>query len=218
MTIRLASTARSVCRAPTGVARRVGLIAAVLALYAPVPLIGQATGASPVGGADEFEGVDLCAGPESHAFDFWPGEWEVESRRLASGGAWHESRLTVRVETVLGGCAFVDYIDGAPSGEPIRGMGSRFWDSEAEEWVVTWLSTESAGRLEVWRGTFDADGRGEFLQEVETAEGTLLSRLSWWDIEDDRAEWAHAISSDGGESWENTWTMRLRKVSEEERR
>jgi hypothetical protein len=124
-----------------------------------------------------------------------------------------ETRQTWRAEEVLGGCAFVDYVEGDFGAGPMKGMGSRFWDPATDEWVITWLSTAAPGQMGTWRGTFDGSGRGEFLQEAETPDGTVLSRISWYDLGKDSAGWDHAVSVDGGETWRTTWEMRFRRVS-----
>lgn len=214
MATRITTAARPVRRASVSLLLYVGLAASVPAWSVPSRLSAQASGQP----SETDPGpVSACAGPESHAFDFWPGVWEMESRRLTRDGEWRETRLTWRAETILGGCAFIDFTEGASGGVPMRGMGSRFWDPRAEEWVVTWLSTETPGQLGIWRGTFDENGRGEFIQETETPNGTVLSRISWYDLRDDSGEWDHAISRDGGETWQKTWIMRMRKVSDEPR-
>lgn len=201
---------RRCARAPIAV----GLAFAALVAGPPSALATQAPSGP---AASDTTDVDACTGPASHEFDFWPGVWEIDSRRLASDGQWVETRQMVRVETLLGGCAFIDYFEGAPSGEPMKGMGTRFWDPQEAEWVLTWMSTEDPGRLELWRGTFGENGRGEFLQTVETEDGTILSRISWYNIRGDSADWDHAISRDGGETWQRTWIMKLRKIADEAR-
>lgn len=214
MAICTASAVRRVRASSARVLLSSAVAASALAVSVPARLSAQTTAQPSELRATE---VDACAGPASHAFDFWPGVWEIESRRLTPEGRWLETRQTWRAETVLGGCAFVDLTDGDSAGEPMKGMGTRFWDPEREEWVITWLSTEAPGELGIWRGTFDDSGRGEFFQTYETPNGTVISRISWYDIRRDSLDWDHAISRDGGETWQQTWIMRLRKVSDESR-
>ena len=172
---------------------------------------GGAQEAGPAERSGGGEGPSACVNEESHRFDFWEGTWEAESRRLARGGEWRETRNEWRAEAVLGGCAFVDYTDGDFGGGPMRGMGTRYYDPQADLWHITWMSTAQPGVMETWEGGFDESGRGEFFLELETPNGPLLSRISWWDIREDSVEWEHAISRDGGESWQPTWRMTLRR-------
>lgn len=151
---------------------------------------------------------------ESHRFDFLAGEWIAHSRRIDEVGQWHETTNPWSVETVLGGCAFVDYVDGDFGSGRFRGMGSRYYEPEANRWYVTWMSTDAPGVLETWEGGFDEAGAGHFYQEIDTPDGTMISRIRWWDIRDDAAEWEHALSRDGGETWSLTWRMTLRRAAE----
>lgn len=126
-------------------------------------------------------------------------------------GTWVETEATWRAEEILGGCAFIDFARGDFGRGSMRGMGSRYYEPESDTWYITWLSTRSPGRLQIWEGGFDDDGTATFLQEVSTPQGPLLSRIRWWDLSDDYAEWEHAISRDGGETWQTTWRMTFRR-------
>jgi len=174
----------------------------------------QAMGRVPVASVDVVgqPGPTACVGSEAHRFDFWPGTWDVESRRRDASGTWHETRNRWHAETVLGGCAFVDYTDGDFGTGRFRGMGTRYYDPDADRWFITWLSTENPGSLGRWEGGFDADGAGEFFQEVTTNDGVLISRIRWWDIRAESVEWEHAISRDEGATWVSTWRMTLRRT------
>lgn len=170
------------------------VLVAVATIAAPQPLTSQEDTPPPE------DGPTACAGPESHRFDFCAGTWSVESRMRGPDGAWVETEGTWRAEEILGGCAFIDFARGDFGRGPMRGMGSRYYQPESDTWYITWLSTRSPGRLQIWEGGFDDDGTATFLQEVSTPQGALLSRIRWWDLSDDFAEWEHAVSRDGGET------------------
>jgi hypothetical protein len=156
-------------------------------------------------------GPTACAGPKSHRFDFWPGTWTVESR-LRTDEGWVETTRTWTAREVLGGCAFIDFADADFGDGHLRGMGSRYYEPASGTWYITWMSTQAPGHLGIWEGSFDDDGNGTFLREVPTADGTVMSRIRWWDVTHDSAEWEHAISRDGGDSWTPTWRMTLTRA------
>lgn len=167
-------------------------------------------------GAPLGEGPSACVPGDAHRFDFWPGRWEVESRRRGTNGAWHETQNLWRATEVLGGCTFIDFADGDFGTGPLRGMGTRYYDPATGHWYITWMSTESPGVMQVWEGGFDSTGRGEFISRLMTANGPLLSRILWWDVLDHSAEWEHAISSDDGTTWLATWRMSFRRAEDPE--
>lgn len=181
------------------------VFAVVVTIAVPQPLASQENAQPPAGEAT------ACAGPESHRFDFWAGIWSVESRMRNADGDWVETEATWRAEEILGGCAFIDFARGDFGGGPMRGMGSRYYEPRSGTWYITWLSTRAPGRLQVWEGGFEDDGTASFLREISTPEGTVLSRIRWWDLRDDFAEWEHAVSRDGGETWQPTWRMTFRR-------
>ena len=165
--------------------------------------------------ADTFaiveNGPTTCSALEAHRFDFWAGDWSVESRRRDSTGEWRETRNQWRAETVLGGCTFVDFADGDFGTGAMRGMGTRYYDAQRDRWFITSLSTENPGELGLWEGGFDEAGVGDFFMDIETPTGTLRSRIRWWDVTADGAEWEHAISRDQGATWTPTWRMTFRR-------
>lgn len=191
------------------------LAAAALVLLASASAVhGQEADASGTASEDPDAGPTACVNEASHGFDFLAGEWIAHSRRMDEEGQWHETTNPWRVEPVLGGCAFVDYVDGDFGSGRFRGMGTRYYEPEADRWYVTWMSTDAPGVLQSWEGGFDEVGAGDFYQEIDTPDGAMISRIRfrWKDMRDDTVEWEHALSRDGGETWSPTWQMTLRRA------
>lgn len=149
-----------------------------------------------------------CDAPAFHAFDFWPGEWVVESRMRIPDG-WHESTERWSAEKRAGGCILVDYAEGDFGPTPMSGMGTRYYDPEADHWVITWLSTRAPGRVGRWTGGFDEAGVGDFFSE---GEGPVRSRIRWTDVSAGGAHWEYAVSRDGGGSWTPQWIMEFSRA------
>ncbi|MGK7295032.1 MAG: DUF1579 family protein [Candidatus Wenzhouxiangella sp. M2_3B_020] len=153
----------------------------------------------------------LCATEAARQFDFWPGTWRVESRFRTGPDSWHETDGKWRAERAVGGCVFIDFAEGDFSGRPVSGMGTRYWDPAAGEWVVTWISTARPGVRQEWRGNFD-NGVGNFFSEPAGATGAAYSRLQWRDVTADSADWSFAVTRDGGETWTTRWEMTFVRI------
>lgn len=175
-----------------------------------VRLLGLAllTGFGPAASAQDGERFPGCDSPEAHQFDFWTGEWEVESRFRQPSGEWVESTQTWRAEEVVGGCVLIDFADGDFFGRGMRlqGMGTRYYNPQTQEWTITWISTSAPGQWGTWTGTFSSDDEATFLNQVETPNGTRWSRIWWSELTEDSAHWEYAVSSDG-ETWQTVWVM-----------
>lgn len=161
--------------------------------------------------ATEDVGADACDTPHGKRFDFWPGEWRVESRQRPPGGEWHETEGVWRAEAMVGGCGYLDFTVGDYGNGMMSGMGSRLYDPETDRWTITWTSTLAPGKTGIWEGGFAEDGTGEFFRETDTPDGTIHSRLRWMNIQEDSAEWDYSISRDGTE-WTILWEMELRRL------
>lgn len=152
-------------------------------------------------------GADRCDTEQGRKFDFWPGEWRVESRRLTPGGEWHDARAVWTAEAVLAGCGFLDHTTADFGTGPVSGIGSRFYDPTTDQWTITWSSTDALGQVGVWKGRFDGEGTGDFYRTVETPDGMIRSRIRWTNIRNGYADWSYAVSRDGGETWATAWEM-----------
>jgi len=158
------------------------------------------------------ERPEACAGEAARQFDFWPGEWRVESRYRTGPDQWLQTEGRWLAEQVVGGCVIIDFADGAFSGTPMEGMGTRYWDPRAQLWVITWISTAHPGKWQEWRGRF-VDGVGNFYSASTDEVGEVYSRLQWSDIMGDSAAWNFAVTRDGGTTWETHWLMEFERTA-----
>lgn len=154
--------------------------------------------------------LEACDTPQGRRFDFWAGTWTVESSLRTGPDAWHDTTLTWKAEPVLDGCGFIDFAEGDAGDGWFSGMGSRFYDPAADEWIITWISTQNPGVLGIWRGRFDG-AEGRFVRTSETPQGSVQTRIRWFNTTADSSDWEYAVSSDGA-TWRPMWKMRLVKV------
>ena len=176
--------------------------------YLPILVAALAAAPSVARAQDRFAG---CDSPQAHQFDFWAGDWTVQSKTLQQDGTWLETDQEWRAEEVVGGCIFIDFADGDFSGHRMRGMGTRYFVPATEEWVITWASTDNPGGWGEWRGSFDADGNADFFRENSTPNGVVTSRIRWQEITDTSAHWEFGVSRDNRTTWTTFWMMEFSK-------
>jgi hypothetical protein len=194
----------------TGVA---GVLAAGLVVGpATVSARGTTPGVAPnrVTVASDSTGGALCTAPETRAFDFWIGEWDVLNRNRKPDGAqfYETGRATDKVHPVVGGCAIVEHWRGDAIGRYILGYSIRSYDSTAGEWkiVLLWPTSGQPSFGELTGGF--RHGRGTFRFQRILANGdTALNRFIFSDIEPNALRWENGTSRDGGLSWLGNWIM-----------
>jgi hypothetical protein len=131
-----------------------------------------------------------CSAPEHRQFDFWVGDWEVETADGKHAG-------TNLVETILGGCVIQEHWKGA------RGMtGSSFniYDPGDGLWHQTWVDDhgtllELKGRLE--KGAMVLSGETPARGDAKAAR----QRITWTPLGDGRVRQLWESSEDGGKTW-----------------
>jgi len=173
-------------------------------------LLAFVVGFAPIASAQGDARHPGCDSPEAHQFDFWAGDWDIQSRFRSSSGEWIESEQEWRAEEAVGGCVFIDFADGDffGPGTRLQGMGTRYYNPQSQEWAITWISTGAPGQWGTWTGTFSSEGEATFISQTETPNGTLWSRIWWSELTADSAHWEHAVSRDG-DTWQTTWVMEM---------
>jgi len=130
------------------------------------------------------------AAPEFRQFDFWIGEWAVQSQ--ATGQPAGSSS----VQLILGECVLFENWSG------VRGMnGKSFntYDATRQKWQQTWVD-DRGGRTDYW-GEFHGE-RMEFLGEKSRTEGgTPLLRMTFFKLGPDRVRQLGEFSEDAGKIW-----------------
>ncbi|MDH4259719.1 MAG: tetratricopeptide repeat protein [Gammaproteobacteria bacterium] len=127
-----------------------------------------------------------CAAPEYHQFDFWLGDWNVETP-AAAGVVSHN-----RISSINGGCALHEQYT-TPSG--YEGSSLNFYDSARKVWHQTWIDNQG-GPLYI-EGGFD----GKSMVLATTADPKQVNRVTWTPLDDGRVRQHWESSSDGGATW-----------------
>lgn len=171
-------------------------------------LVGMSL-AAPAVAQDTTPRNPACDAEPFHQFDFWPGEWEVDSRFRLADGSWKETRQAWSAEWRVEGCILVDYASGDFGPAPMSGMGTRYYVPAQDHWVITWISTQAPGQVGRWVGRFE-NGVGDFISE---GAGPVKTRIRWYDLERDSVRWEYAVSQDEGGSWTSQWMMHFRRAA-----
>lgn len=149
------------------------------------------------------EGLD-----PARQFDFWVGEWDIKNRMFQSEDiGWFIWPSQAIIESAAGGDAIVEFWNSLDELHDIIGFSMRWYDEEAEEWLIVLNWPQESGSFSRMVGKFE-DGVGEFYSpgfwEEERFRGF---RYTFSKVTPTSLQWDQAYTEDGGETWKTTWIM-----------
>jgi hypothetical protein len=148
-------------------------------------------------------------------FDFYFGRWRLRNERLkerlAGCQEWEVFDSTQECRPILGGLGNLDEF-ATDWRHGFRGVTLRLFQPETRQWSIYWASNRDGVLEPPVVGSFK-DGVGTFYGRDQHAGQPVLVRFVWSDITAERARWAQAFSTDGGETWEENWRMEMVRVS-----
>ncbi|MBC7912250.1 MAG: hypothetical protein H7Y30_17215 [Pyrinomonadaceae bacterium] len=122
-------------------------------------------------------------------FDFWVGEWNVETPQGQRAG-------TSSVQLILGDCVVFENWTGAGGG---TGKSFNFYNSNTGKWQQTWV--DNVGGVVEFSGEFK-DGAMRYAAEVVTQNGSkTLHRMTFFNLAPGRVRQLWEQSTDGGKTW-----------------
>jgi hypothetical protein len=153
-------------------------------LWAASPSPGTAPLASPPPPA--------CTAAEFRQFDFWLGRWKVTNPQGKEVGTSEISRASE-------GCAIREQWKSA-SGQ--SGMSVNYYDPGDRKWHQDWVGGDGIilhlhGELE--SSAMILSGR------VNSAEGTVLNRITWTALPDGKVKQEWDTSGDDGRTWQTSF-------------
>jgi tetratricopeptide (TPR) repeat protein len=129
------------------------------------------------------------ASPEYRQFDFWIGEWDVQT---ASGQPAGKSS----VQLILGDCVIFENWSGAFG---MNGKSFNIYNATRRQWQQTWVNDR--GTITEFVGEFKGD-RMEFLTEQALPDGhKKLRRMTLFNLGPDRVRQFSEMSTDEGKTW-----------------
>jgi tetratricopeptide (TPR) repeat protein len=135
-----------------------------------------------------------CAySPESRQFDFWVGEWNVETSQggIPAGQS--------RIERTLGDCVILE--NWQSNGNPYSGKSYNIYNASLQRWEQFWV--DNVGGNIFFYGGLGKDGVMEYYtDELPQPDGTKLKRhLQFFPLSPDKVRQFSQGSTDGGKTW-----------------
>jgi tetratricopeptide (TPR) repeat protein len=122
-------------------------------------------------------------------FDFWVGEWNVESTQ---GG---QQIGTSSVQLILGSCVVFENWTGAGG---VSGKSFNVYNAQKGKWQQTWV--DDHGSVLELTGEYK-DGKMMYTGESVAQNTRTLHRLTFFDLPNKRVRQFWEISTDGGKTW-----------------
>lgn len=133
-----------------------------------------------------------CSGPAYRHFDFWLGDWNVET---PNGQKVGENLVT----SDLGGCLLIENWTSVSGQE---GKSFNYYDSSDDTWNQIYL--DNTGNVSQWPPLKGRLEDGVMVLE-SAADAKPRSRWRWQDLGDSKVRQSAETSSDGGETWTTVW-------------
>lgn len=151
-----------------------------------------------------------CTSSEARQFDFWVGVWDLSWPAEQIGGEPGEKATgTNRIDKLFDQCAIEESFSTADG--TFLGRSLSVYDTQKTMWRQTWV--DNTGGYLLVSGAFD--GNQMELRTVPTdREGeTIVQRMVFRDIADDSLKWDWQGSRDGGNTWNDHWTINYQRRS-----
>lgn len=131
--------------------------------------------------------------PENRQFDFWVGEWNVET----SNGAVPAGQS--RIEKTLADCVILE--NWQSNGNPYSGKSYNIYNSALKRWEQFWV--DNVGGNIFFYGELNKDGVMDYYtDELPQPDGTKLKRhLQFFPLGPDKVRQFSQGSTDGGKTW-----------------
>ena len=168
---------------------------------------------------------DACIGKEYKYFDFWIGDWTINSRSRPPGSdTWSSNKtwIMTRVYSDLAGCAIVEEsIDKVGSDTVIVGKSLTSFNKYLGKFQQMWVDT--SGNSWEFIGGMEGDNMILYLEPISASGESLVSynketqlRMIFKEITKNRFIWEYEYSTDGSKTWISTmeaiYTRLERKV------
>ncbi|MGH8130399.1 MAG: tetratricopeptide repeat protein [Steroidobacteraceae bacterium] len=142
------------------------------------------------------EPLKPCNTPEYRQFDFWLGDWDVESP--ASPGRVSRNRI-IRINN---GCTLREEYT-SPGG--YAGTSLNFYDATRKLWHQTWIDNQGAALY------LEGGLQGKSMVLATTADPQQVNRITWTLLDDGRVRQLWESTTDGGKTWTTVFDGYYRK-------
>jgi tetratricopeptide (TPR) repeat protein len=129
--------------------------------------------------------------PENRQFDFWVGEWNVETTH--GGNPVGNSKI----ELILGDCVVLENWSGMGGGS---GKSFNVYNKNKKRWEQYWVDA-TGGMIHFFGGLKDGV-MDYYTEDVEQPDGTMRRRhLQFFNLGPDKVRQFSQRSTDGGKTW-----------------
>ena len=145
-----------------------------------------------------------CSSPEASQFDFWVGEWDLSWPADQTGGeSGGTATGTNRIQHRFGNCVIEENFSSTDGS--FLGHSVSVYDPDAGVWKQTWV--DNVGGYLLFEGGMK-DGFMELRTPVVEQDGEqVVQRMVFTEVTDDSLVWRWQGSRDGGNSWNDLWTI-----------
>lgn len=132
------------------------------------------------------EPMKPCNTPEFRQFDFWVGDWNVES--AAAPGTVSHNRIT----RINDGCTIREEYT-TPYG--YEGTSLNFYDATRKVWHQTWTDNQGGGLV------LEGGVQGKSMVLSSVTDLDAVQRITWTPLDDGRVRQHWESTTDGGKTW-----------------
>ncbi|HET6618022.1 MAG TPA: tetratricopeptide repeat protein [Gemmatimonadota bacterium] len=133
--------------------------------------------------------LNPCSPAEYRQFDFWIGEWAVQTPAGQPAGF-------SRIESDFGGCVILEHWSGL-TGIP-AGTSQNFYHKADGRWHQNWIDAQSSNPLWLVGGL---DEKGAMVMMDADRSANPLNRITWTPNPDGTVRQHWEQSTDGGATW-----------------
>jgi hypothetical protein len=126
---------------------------------------------------------------EHRQFDFWIGEWNVETPQGQRAG-------TNSIQRILDGCVIFENWTGAGG---MSGKSFNFYNPAKARWQQTWV--DDKGNVLELAGQFKDGAMRLEGESLAANRNKVMNRLTFFPLSPDRVRQLWEQSSDGGKTW-----------------
>ncbi|MFG0256317.1 MAG: hypothetical protein ACF8GE_00265 [Phycisphaerales bacterium JB043] len=139
-------------------------------------------------------------------FDFWVGEWDVLNKSKR-GDQWAQWPSQAIIEGAVGGDAIVEFWNSLEPSADIVGFSMRWYDEEAQEWVIVLNWPQTSGSFSRMIGKLEGDAIVLYPPGFEEEGRQQGARFLFSKITPTSLQWHQEVTGDGGKTWDTTWIM-----------
>ena len=148
----------------------------------------------------ETAAPQIGAPPQMKEISFLVGFWDVAMQvKMAPEAPWMETKAVSTCSLVLDGCAMQSTFEGDMAGMPMKGIMFTCFNRTTGKWQASWIDNFGAA-ISLYEGELK-DGKLIFAGEDKMPQGTMLTRITQFNMTNTKFDWLMENSMDGGKTW-----------------